>query len=387
MRHMVIPFMIFVFSLAAAGAATAQAAEPPGAGTFGPAGSLAEPRLLHTATALPDGAVLVVGGLWNYPASAELWDPASGTFGTVGSLAEPRGVHTATGLPDGRVLVVGGTDADGFLASAEVWDPASGTFGPAGALVEARAWHTATLLQDGRVLVVGGASTELSDVDGFLASAEVWDPVTGTFSPSGALAEARGAHHTATLLRDGRVLVVGGMGGERTAEVWDPATGTFESAGALSEARSGHTATLLTDGRILVVGGGGAERFHASAEVWDPATGVFESAGSLAEGRGMHTATLLRDGRVLVVGGDGNGEADSLLASAEVWDPATGTFGLAGSLAEARYGHTATLLSDDRVLVVGGWHGEGITASAEAWTSTPASGADAAVFVMTWARR
>ena len=86
----------------------------------------------------------------------------------------------------------------------------------------------------------------------------------------------------------------------------------------------------------------------------------------------MHTATLLQDGRVLVVGGEGSGEAFTLLASAEIWDPATGTFAPAGSLAEARYGHTATLLPDDRVLVVGGWHGEGITASAEAWRPTPA---------------
>ena len=381
MRHLMIPFMVVVFLLAAEGLAAAQAVEPLGAGTFGPAGSLAEPRLLHTATALPAGAVLVVGGLWSYPATTERWDPASSTFDAAGALAEPRGIHTATRLPDGRVLVVGGTDADGVLASAEAWDPASDTFGPAGSLAQARAWHTATLLRDGSVLVVGGTSAELSDVDGFVASAEVWDPLTGTFSPSGSLAEARGAYHTATILRDGRVLVVGGMGGEGSAEVWDPATGAFGSAGALAEARSGHTATLLSDGRVLVVGGGGVDGFLASSEVWDPATGMFGSAGSLAEGRAMHTATLLRDGRVLIVGGEGNAEADPLLASAEIWDPTTGMFAPAGSLAEARYGHTATLLSDDRVLVVGGWHGGDITASAEAWRPTPTPEADGTVFV------
>jgi hypothetical protein len=139
--------------------------------------------------------------------------------------------HTATLLPDGRVLVVGGTAGDdGILASAEVWDPATGTFGPAGSLAEAREWHTASPLSDGRVLVVGGAdgvdALSPPDFEGILASAEVWDPATVTFGPAGSL--VRGRHdHTATPLPDGRVLVVGGWNGDDlfiATEVWSPLT-------------------------------------------------------------------------------------------------------------------------------------------------------------------
>jgi hypothetical protein len=150
---------------------------------------------------------------------------ATGTFGPAGALGEARASHTATLLPDGRVLVVGGSDGQGGIrASAEVWDPVTETFGPAGALGEALASNTATLLPDGRVLVVGGF--RVSDQwRPRHASAEVWDPVTKAFGPAGSLGEAR-LMHTATLLPDGRVLVVGGVDDDSTmftsAKVWEP---------------------------------------------------------------------------------------------------------------------------------------------------------------------
>ncbi len=263
----------------------------------------------HTATLLPDGRVVIIGGSpWGTsirPLAIEVWDPVTASFGPAGSLADLRWGHTATLLPDGRVLVVGGTVGD-TVRSAGIWDPATGTSTPAGTLVEARAFHTATLLPDGRVLVIGGTDR---------ASAEVWDPETESFSPAGPMNEARG-FHTATLLPDGRVLVVGGgdSGAMATAEVWDPATGSFEPAGSLALGRAQHTATLLPDGRVLVAGGSGG---LAAAEVWDPATASFVPAGSMAEGRWAHTATLLPDGRVLVVGGSSS-------PSAEVWAPGAG---------------------------------------------------------------
>ena len=164
--------------------------------------------------------------------------------------------------------------------------------------------------------------------------AEVWDPTTGMFDPAGSLREAR-ADHTATALPDGRVLVIGGMGdavggrGARTflgsAEVWDAATASFVAAGSLQDGRVEHTATLLPDGRVVVVGGVGrvGRRYDdlASAEIWDPATSVFAPAGSLTRGRSYHTAdALLPDGRVLVIGGE---DSDGAMASAEVWSPST----------------------------------------------------------------
>jgi hypothetical protein len=213
--------------------------------------------------------------------------------------------HTATRLPDGRVLVVGGGFDDTPLTTAEVWDPATGAFRPAGTLPGRYIGHTATLLPDGRVLIVGG-----SEPSGGASTrhAAVWDPEPGTFVRTGSLAEAR-SQHTATLLTDGRVLVVGGSAADRgEAELWDPATGTFTAAGSLLQPRSQHTATLLPDGRVLVIGGvdlaaslPNQDAINlATAETWDAASGSFSAAPSLAEARASHTATLLDDGRVLM---------------------------------------------------------------------------------------
>jgi hypothetical protein len=145
-------------------------------------------RFFHTATLLADGRVLVAGGYDSHYAplaSADLYDPKTGTFSPTGSMAGARGLHTATLLSDGRVLIAGGGPwgsmllTASYLASAELYDPKTGTFSPTGSLATARAWHTATLLADGRVVIAGGAGSA------FLASAELYDPKTGTFSPTG----------------------------------------------------------------------------------------------------------------------------------------------------------------------------------------------------------
>gem|GEM_PF-6838022 len=261
-----------------------------------------------------------------------------------------------------HVLIIGG-GSEKVRDSVEVWDPATASSEPAGALVKGRKSHTATLLLDGRVLIVGSSRA--------IAEAEVWDPATSSSELAGQLAEGRRGH-TATLLPDGRVLIIGGWkrpGWLASAEIWDPATMSFGPTGSLAEARVGHAATALPDGRVLVIGGHGADDYaidsgnmvypeepRTLAEVWDPDTGTFSPAGTLAEGGDSHTATLLPDGRVLVVGGS------SLLA--EIWDPATASFGPAGWLTGG--GETATALPDGRVLVVGG-------SSAEVWEPTMAS--------------
>lgn len=289
-----------------------------------------------------------------------------------GQLERAVGVgHNAVRLLDGRLFVFGGTWVGGApfggpTSAAEIWDPLTGESDPALATpANHRAHATATLLTDGRVLVVGGFGG-LAYPDSAVGIAELWDPATGEFEETGALAHPR-VNHTATLLRDGRVLIAGGGGGgELVAEVYDPERGEFLPAGELSAPRWGHTATALLDGRVLLVGGttqiGDHEEGNvppiAASELWDPATSSFSAAGELAAPRTSHTATLLSDGRVLVVGGTVlDPEPSSLhgqVVEAELWDPETRSFVAAGSLNQPRHSHTATLLSDGRVALIGG---------------------------------
>ena len=351
MKHLNQNVLGFVISFVLATAAQ-------GADGFTATGSLDTARYRHTATLLPSGKVVVAGGE-SYSiddsgnieslffTSAELYDPATGTWTPAGSLGNARASHTATLLPNGKVLVAGGFIVVGWytipLASAELYDPATGTWTPTSSLGTARAGHTATLLPTGKVLVVGGGAN----------SAELYNPATGKWSLTGSLANPSDGG-TATLLPNGKVLVAGSG-----AELYNPATGTWTTTGSLVTARLSHTATLLPNGKVLVAGGersfydGSSTITFISAELYDPAAGTWTPTGSLVTARASHTATLLSNGKVLIAGGYNYAES-SLFASAELYDPATGTWSATGSLSFERYSHTATLLPNGKALFAGG---------------------------------
>jgi WD40 repeat protein len=283
--------------------------------------------------------------------------PGSGFWTATGSMITPRSGHTATLLPSGKVLVAGGESGNVAMASAELFDPGTGTWTATGSMVTPRLGHTATLLPNGKVLVAGGATPGL----GALASAELYDPSSGTWAAAGNMSVAR-ADATATLLGDGMVLVAGGYDNTltndthhspeilATAEIYDPSNGTWTATGSMFWARRDHTATLLLSGKVLVVGGvsnadpaagdRGPEPI-GTAEVYDPATGTWGPGGSMGAGFSDQGATLLPDGRVLVEYGD--------VAFVALYDPASGSW---TSVAFPDLGGfvTATRLRDGTVL-------------------------------------
>jgi hypothetical protein len=339
----------------------------PATNTWSTVGSMAEPRANHTETMLPNGRVLVAGGFSNFGSRRppdELYDPATGTWSTVGPMATPRYDHTATLLPDGRVLVAGGYYWESWLdtrilASAEVFDPATSSWSSAGSLSAARHDHAAVLLPGGQVLFIGGAT------QGWTAAEELYDPVTNTWSAATRTLTQKWGEHTATLLPNGEVLVVAGDRAER----YTTTRGNWTTTGAMSTLRFFHTATAMLNGQVLAVGGIDGNVALASVEAYHVASGTWSAVGSMTWARLSHTATLLPDGRVLVAGGTGSSGAAS---SAELYNPATRTWSMTGSLSVPRQGHTATLLPSGRVLVTGGNNDTGPLVTAEIYD--PATG-------------
>ncbi|MFD6161350.1 Kelch repeat-containing protein [Nocardia sp. NPDC060256] len=279
-------------------------------------------------------------------ATAERFDPVAGKWVTAGTMSVGRTAHSATLLADKRVLVAGGyadrSGTSGTTGTAEIYDPDAKTWTPTAPMNDARSVHQAVLLHDGRVLVIGGTADVGSGTYTDLAFCEIFDPATEQWTPTGSTARPR-FDNTATVLHDGTVLVTGGgwpgwvagrvfnAGSDWTTERYNPMTGTWARDADLSCARLYHRAALLRDGRVLVIGGANARSMSAglrSAEIYDPDTKRWQPAAGLGTGRWAFGALALTDGRVLVTGGvdhlDGSSNNWRLTASTEIYTPPKG---------------------------------------------------------------
>jgi len=358
---------------AAGGTATAMytitADTPPSTpATFSATGSLKTARSNPAVTLLQNGQVLVTGGqssTGSILASAELYDPNTGVFTlTTGPMNAARWVHTANLLPNGQVLITGGQSNTNpaTLASAELYNPATGTFSyTTGPMTTPRSNQTATLLPNGQVLIAGG-NTSSNDMS-VGPSAELYNPSTGSFTATtGSMGTDRYVANAA-LLPNGLVLIVGGISIPAntylsSAELYDPATGAFTSTGSMNSKRGYFTATLLQNGQVLAAGGGNPGQL-TTAELYN--AGTFSTTGPMSNQQGG-PATLLADGQVLFAGGY-NTPTSTYLTTSELYN--AGSFSLTGPMITARNGAAATLLYDGQVLVVGGANSSGVLGSAE----------------------
>jgi hypothetical protein len=325
---------------------------------FTQVGDMVQSRVNHTATRLLSGDVLIAGGVGQAGSpdpGSEIFNAATSTFHATSALSEVRYGHTATLLANGKVLVVGGqTSADACSQctshTAEIYDPATQTFTPTGNMLVARSFHTAVLLPDGRVVIAGG----FTEVAGGSSSVEIYDPTTGQFGSGGKMTASR-VRHASTLLLGGRVFIAGGEGDSSlafTGDIFDPGSGQFTKVQLYPRSRNGNTVTVLSDGRVLLGGGGASGNLYSQTRIFDPTTKTTSPDIAMFAPRMFHTATMMNGGvdQVLLTGGNTyNGVRDT---STELFE--SEGFRPAVSMIKARANHSATMLSDGSVLVTGG---------------------------------
>ncbi len=353
-----------------AGALTLHAAAPssPTAGSLNSGPPMLEPRSGHSATLLPDGKVMIAGGMrrnQDFYKSTELYDPATGKFERSGDMTMARVGQAAVLLPSGKVLIAGGWIGHGCTDSAELYDPATRQFTTIARMTTRRGRPSATLLPDGDILIAGGGD---HDSPGGISSAELFHSATLSFLAISPMHSARIAH-TATLLKDGRVLIVGGRGETlaAVAELYDPKTKKFSETGRLLTARYKHTAGLLPDGRVLIAGGSDERDWNgqlSSTEIYDPATGKFSAAAAMNDARFKlpEESVALNTGQLIIAGGS---------REVEIFDPSSGRFQVAvGQMHDLRHFMTETKLKDGTVLLAGGYPNNDL-ATAETWLFRP----------------
>jgi hypothetical protein len=330
----------------------------PNTGAFQTTGSLQTARAFHTATTLQNGLILIAGGQTASGAAlntAELYNESTQKFkATTGTMNTARALASATLLNDGTVLIAGGVDSNGNpLSAAEIFNSSTGTFTNIAAMNFPRAGHTATLLNDGTVLIVGGYSN--SAQTSIVQPAEIYNPATKAFTVGANMLIPR-FYHTATIfpagsLLAGEVLIaggqIGGVGPTASSEVYNPATTSFLAGATMHSTHAQATATLLQTGLVLIAGGVTIAGPTAVAELYNPG-GLFAATGPMTTPRQLQTATIFPSGvdagQVLVVGGESGNTPATALASAEIYNPVTSVFTTTSSMANARFGHTASLL-------------------------------------------
>ncbi len=306
--------------------------------------------------------VIIASGFCWYNYQFFLQNDKYGKVTGVADMNTKRSVHTATLLPDGRVFLAGGIlKVEGIEennTSTEYFNPSKNSFATGPSMAEKRAGHTATLLKNGKILITGGFNET-----GFLNSASLLNTSSNTFEAVGSTLSEPRAAHTATLLQDGRVLLIGGVNGSAKANQWidvyNPATNLIERLCKLRISRTGHTSTLLNNGKVLIAGGSENWRSNvlSSCEIFDPVTNSITQTTLLNVPRNKHAAVLLQDGNVLIIAGsDDAAEIGGRYSTCELYNPETNSFKLLKEkLTDSRFKITnaADIRPDGKVIIAG----------------------------------
>ncbi len=355
-----LPCLVLALTVVAASSSTWGAS-----GTWSALANVHSARDGHTATLLSNGNVVVAGGENNnlVISSTEVFSPTTGSWTVSGNLNVARANAGAILLPSGMVMIAGGCTSNcqaGTTGSAELFNSVNNSWSSTGSMIQSRTYFGMVLLPSGKVLAAGGCTgLNANGCTAVTAKAEVYDPSTGKWSATGSMIAARGAL-TTTVLPNGMVLAAGGLNAAGTAlasaELYNPSTGKWTATGRMNAARDEHTATLLATGNVIVVGGENAAGISTNrTELYNPSTGKWTLTGNVNTGRLEHTATLLMNGNLLIAGGTQvTSTSTKVLASAELYNPSTGKWSTTGSMANARTGHAASIMSSGTVMVISG---------------------------------